>query len=176
MHRRRLIRPSRLETSFIPPYEYREWYREMETCVGMQGNFSKISWTVVPHPWNGNDTLPYTHGQTTVRFDSTQKLFNQRTTILVNGDEWRERALVTHEMLHDILLRNGWKPSQEALQKAKTQTDTIVALHPVPPYLFCAPLVMPRYVRPAEPARQGGFTGSVSADSGVGLDNHLTHE
>lgn len=153
-----------LMTAFKPPYEYREWYKQAEECSGRRGNFSKIRWFVVPHPWGADSTgRGYTHAQWQGDRNAKDR-YKAITTILVNGDEWRQRDLVMHEALHDILYRSGWSPDtlklQRELAKVTTRKDSvyveIAAMHPMPPYEYCAPTTMPRYIPPKEVMQPAG--------------------
>lgn len=122
-------------TEFRPPEEYRVWYREAERCAGFRGNYHKVIFAVTEKPWKtGYDSLSktalYTYGQWT----SAEHGYG---LIVLNADDWRNEFYVKHEMLHDILWRNGWKNPSTPTNLA--DTVDIRSRHPVPPYERCAP-------------------------------------
>lgn len=75
-----------------PPPEYARWYRAMERCAGLRGDFKAVRWFVTPLPW-----LDGRHGN-----DSTYGI-SWGKNILVNEREAMDSTLVSHEALHDIL-------------------------------------------------------------------------
>jgi hypothetical protein len=123
-------------SQFHPPAEYRQWYKEAEKCSGLKGDYTKVIWTVTEKAWRtgtykltGNPR--YTYGQWHGLSDGRTGL------ILVNATDWRSEYYVKHEILHDLMWRNGW----DAPEPDSTMADsTVVRLrHPVGPYEKCAP-------------------------------------
>lgn len=111
---------------FNPPEEYERWYHAMEKCVGARGDYRKVEWLVVAAPWL--DGQRRTHGS----WESK----NGRERITVNAQEWLDSTLVMHEAIHDILWRAGWR--RPPLADSATDTDSILAQHPTPPFERCA--------------------------------------
>jgi hypothetical protein len=116
-------------TEFHPPDEYRQWYHQAEQCAHARGDYRKIIFAVTPKPWR----VPtgWTFGQWT-------NLADGRGLIILNADDWRNEFYVKHEMLHDILYRNGWHNPVEVAQNLSDTTD-IRSRHPTPPFEKCAP-------------------------------------
>lgn len=113
----------------VPPPEYQRWYQAMEKCSGMKGAYKRVSWLMVAAPWI--DGQRHTHGSWQGDND------NGTARITVNALESQDSTLVTHEALHDILWRNGWK--MPALPDWASDTDSIEAKHPKPLFGTCAP-------------------------------------
>jgi hypothetical protein len=87
-------------TAFHPPAEYARWYANMERCMGMKGDYSKVRWLVVPAPWRGSDQV---QGLTHAFWLKDRYGVRQ---VIVNAKEWQDSALVEHEVVHDILSYN----------------------------------------------------------------------
>lgn len=128
-------------TQFVPPVEYRGWYKDAERCAGRRGDYDGVEWYVVPTSWESPDGRTYAewryrerHG-TLAAMDplrnAMEALVSYHRMIVVNADEWRDSTLVMHEALHDILWMSGWRPAD----------TTSAAMHPKPPYGRCAPAV-----------------------------------
>jgi hypothetical protein len=111
-----------------PPADYARWYKAMERCSGMKGAYRRVSWLMVSAPWLTGQRR--THGSWEGNND------NGAARIVVNREEWLDSTLVTHEALHDILWRNGFR--MPPLPPTATDTDSIEAKHPKP-YGRCAP-------------------------------------
>ena len=127
-------------TSFHPPAQYRQWYRQAESCAGLKGDWSKIIWTVVPAPWKvwiTDSTYATTHGS----WGRVEGDKDGKAIILLNAEDWSIESYVKHEMLHDILWRNGKQPIVPLVEGISDSTR-IRKLHPVPPFERCAPTYM----------------------------------
>jgi len=79
--------------------EYRDWWASTEACSGRTGDFEQITWYMVP------DVMTMTTGigekvGLWVRHDG-------RTAIVVAGAYVNNELVVRHEMLHDLLEREG---------------------------------------------------------------------
>jgi hypothetical protein len=122
-------------TEFRPPAEYKQWYRDVEKCTGMKGAYHRVMWAVTEHPWQTgvfwNGKPRYTYGQWTGMSDGSTGL------ILVTAVDWRNEFYVKHEILHDILWRNGFRAPD--VDSTASDTTRIRASHPAPPYEKCAP-------------------------------------
>jgi hypothetical protein len=95
-------------TAFRPPADYARWYANMESCLGMEGDFESVRWLVVPAPWRGSDAVEgLTHGF----------WLREGHQIIVNAQEWQDSALVEHEAVHDILSYN--RDSLTAFQRTE---------------------------------------------------------
>ena len=80
-------------TPFQPPKEYVRWYKAMEECLGLKGDYAKLRWFVVPAPWKEPDA----------KANETTHGFWHDGYIVVNAKGWRDSVLVSHETVHDIL-------------------------------------------------------------------------
>lgn len=125
-----LVLPGVYITRMIPPPQYKAWYQSMERCVGAKGDYKKVEWLVVAVPWVTGQRK--THGSWSGTADNSGQ-----ARITVNAEEWEDSTLIQHEAIHDILWRNGWRAPP--LPVWATDTDTIYAKHPAPPYGKCAP-------------------------------------
>jgi hypothetical protein len=136
---------------FTPPVEYRQWYHKMEVCTGMRGDYAKIIWAVSPHAWitanSWNGKRGWTYGQWT-------SASGGRALIVLNADDWKFESYVTHEMLHDILWRNGFRlPSGK---NSDMDSVNIRRAHPAPPFEKCAPTYIEQ-MRAIEAARANPY-------------------
>lgn len=73
------------------PGEYRGWWREVEQCSGLKGDFDRVTWLVVPNVTTLMDGVPLA-GRT---------YLNQHTTVMAGSYLLRGMA-VRHEMLHHL--------------------------------------------------------------------------
>lgn len=121
-------------TEFKAPNEYRKWYREVEKCARAKGDFERIMWTVVEKPWSKNG---YTTYGSWLPLD-TLHMTTTKAVILLNSGDWRNEFYVKHEMLHDVLGRNGMQPFTP-LDPLVHDSVNIRRRHPAPPYEKCAP-------------------------------------
>jgi len=79
--------------------DYQAWWSKTEACAGIQGRFAEVQWFVVP----GVETFPtdmgekvglWTRGRSGVR-------------IVIAGLYVDNELVVSHEILHDLLGREG---------------------------------------------------------------------
>jgi hypothetical protein len=78
-----------------PPAQYRAWWDSTEACSGLQGNFDRVHWFVVP----GEDFECPT-GRCSGRWEEPH------TVYLAEG--WMAHEMVVrHEMLHDLIGHPG---------------------------------------------------------------------
>jgi hypothetical protein len=123
-------------SQFHPPAEYRQWYKEAERCSGLRGDYTKVIWTVTEKAWqtgvykaSGNPR--YTYGQWTGMSDGKTGL------IIVNATDWRSEFYIKHEILHDLMWRNGW--IAQDVDSTMADSVAIRLRHPTPPFEKCAP-------------------------------------
>jgi hypothetical protein len=79
-----------------PPPVYREWWAKTEACSGLTGDFDRIEWLMVPGP-----SFPCSSGRCAGHWE------RDGHQIYIAGDWTRHEMVVRHEMLHDLLGRNG---------------------------------------------------------------------
>ncbi len=85
--------------SFTAPAEYRTWWASTEACSGLTGDFNRIGWYSVP-------------GAGTMETDIGKKVGlwahqHGQSTITIAGDYMDNELVIRHEMLHDLLGRDG---------------------------------------------------------------------
>ena len=85
--------------AMYPPTEFVTWWERTEQCSGLVGDYSRISWYVVPNV----DTFQSEIGEV-VGLWSKSKSGSQ---ITIAGDWTNSELVVRHEMLHDLLGRQG---------------------------------------------------------------------
>jgi hypothetical protein len=113
---------------FSPPAVYDEWWSLTEGCSGKSGDFSRISWYIVP----GVSQIPLGDGHTEVnaRWDSSTN------RIILAGGADADGELVRHEMLH-ALLQTKAHPRSEFISKCAgvvvCTTGCITDAGPPPP-------------------------------------------
>lgn len=134
---------------FNAPVEYRQWYAQVEKCVGLAGAFDSISWLATPKPWNmhvASDSKPLsaTYGMWSAQPDSVTQPDGSiavrvvgRANIVLTQVDWENPFYVKHEMLHDILGRHGFN-APPGLTNVPDSVNVRRA-HPAPPYEKCAP-------------------------------------
>ena len=84
---------------FQPPAEYQAWWDRTETCSGQTGDLNRIAWYMVP-----NTRLMDTEiGQKV----GLWRRANGQTTVTLAGDFVDNELVVRHEMLHELLVREG---------------------------------------------------------------------
>lgn len=99
---------------FTPTRAHQRWYRAMERCAAMHGDYRAVRWYVAPGPWAQPGITVYG--------------MHIAGVIVLNQHEIMDSALVSHEALHHILYVNGFRPPRNA---------TIAQSHPAP-YGRCA--------------------------------------
>jgi hypothetical protein len=74
-----------------PPPVYREWWAKTEACSGLQGNFDRISWSLVE-----GRSFSCSSGQCAGHWRKDHHIF-------LAGDWAMDEMVVRHEMLHDLI-------------------------------------------------------------------------
>jgi hypothetical protein len=103
-----------------PPAIWERIYHEVETCVGKKGKYKDVRWFVTAEPWTdaeGNKTY------------GMWRMSGGKALIVVAH---ADTAVVRHEVLHDILWRNGFRPFRMAGDNSTNPE------HPMPPFGKCA--------------------------------------
>ena len=86
----------RLVPTLFPPDEYATWYRELELCSGLKGDFGGIAfYTTTANEHQGH------------HFDG----YWQAGGIVLNRHKLGDKELILHEMMHD-LTRSGAHPRE----------------------------------------------------------------
>lgn len=84
-------------SDFVPPEIYREWWKETEECVGVEGNFNRINFFVVPSKtWYVSAIDQDVWG-----------LWIEPHDIFLSHTVVGKKRFVKHEFIHD-LTRAGW--------------------------------------------------------------------
>jgi hypothetical protein len=81
--------------SWDPPAVYQDWWGKTEACSGLSGNFDRIEWMIVPGP-----SFPCSSGDCVGHWDPGHKIF-------LASDWTTHEMVVRHEMLHELMRRNG---------------------------------------------------------------------
>lgn len=82
-----------------PPAEFSAWYTRTETCAQLPGNFERIDWYVVP----GVETFETEDGPKVGLWSR----YEGRDRIVVAGNYLRHEMVIRHEILHQLLGRQG---------------------------------------------------------------------
>jgi hypothetical protein len=82
-------------TRFEPPAIYREWFAKTEGCSNRQGEFSRLSFFVVPGP-----AFTCASGECVAHW-------REDHTIFIAERYLDEELVVRHEMLHDLIGDTG---------------------------------------------------------------------
>jgi hypothetical protein len=109
-------------TVLRPPSYYAQWYASMEQCSGLRADYRGLTWAVRDSTVHMSDGLNE-YGA----YDTRQRLI----WVVATPQRPLDSVIVTHEMLHDLLWQNGWRPSRPH--------PTYADLHPSPPFGTCAP-------------------------------------
>ena len=80
---------------YSPPAEYRRWFDETQACSGLEGNFDRIKWFVVP-----GTEFNCPGGTCVGRWDADHSIF-------IAGDWVDSEMVVRHEILHDLIGHPG---------------------------------------------------------------------
>jgi hypothetical protein len=83
----------------VAPTEYRAWWARTETCSGITGDFDRVAWYTVP----GVGTMETDIGEKVGIWGSQ----GGQSTITIAGDYLEHELVVRHEMLHELLGREG---------------------------------------------------------------------
>jgi hypothetical protein len=84
---------------YQPPAEYLAWWQRTETCSGHSGDLDRIDWYTVP----GVRLIETEIGQKVGLWQRD----NGRTSVTLAGDFVANELVVSHEMLHELLTREG---------------------------------------------------------------------
>ena len=106
-------------------------YKEVEACLHQRGNFHKVSWYTVAHPWES------TRGKTWGLWKSGH--FGWNNIIAVEADT----AILRHEMVHDVMNRNGFHANRTGADSLDNSPE-----HPSPPFGDCARRFFPNDYQP----------------------------
>ena len=82
-----------------PPPEFETWWERTEQCSGLVGDYSRISWYVVPNV----DTFQSEVGEVVGLWTRSKS----GSEITIAGLYANSELVVRHEMLHDLLGRQG---------------------------------------------------------------------
>ena len=82
---------------FTPPPAYQAWWQLTEACAGVQRDFSRIQWYVVP----GAETIAVRGGEYHGAW------YSEGNRIVLAEQAQMSGALVRHEMLHALIGRGG---------------------------------------------------------------------
>ena len=85
--------------SFTAPAEYRVWWASTEACSGLSGDFDQIGWYAVP----GASTMDTEIGEKVGIWASQ----DGQSTITIAGEYLDNELVIRHEMLHELLDRDG---------------------------------------------------------------------
>jgi len=74
-----------------PPPVFREWWDKTQACSGLQGNFDRVSWSVIEGP-----SFACSSGQCAGHWRKDHHIF-------LASDWAADEMVVRHEMLHDLI-------------------------------------------------------------------------
>ena len=77
--------------AFVPPLQYRTWWRMTESCAGISRNFDAVRWFRVP--------------QSALPENIAARWYIDGNRIVLSSDVVRDGGMVRHEMLHVLLGR-----------------------------------------------------------------------
>ncbi len=86
----------------IAPTTYQAWFEKTERCSGLKATYQNITWYVVP----GAATFETNAGPKVGMWEKSGSV----TRIVLAGRFTDHEMVVRHEMLHDILDREGHPP------------------------------------------------------------------
>lgn len=84
------------------PREFAAWFARTERCSGISGQFQQIQWFVVP----GAETFDTREGRKVGMWEKNGSV----TRIIVAGRYTQHEMVVSHEILHHLLDREGHPP------------------------------------------------------------------
>lgn len=85
-----------------PQAAYAAWFERTEVCSGLTGQFQAIQWFVVP----GVETFQTAAGAKVGMWEKSGGV----ARIIIAGNYINHEMVVRHEMLHDLLDREGHPP------------------------------------------------------------------
>lgn len=106
---------------FVPTPEMAAMYHEVEDCLHEKGDFGRVYWYSVAAPWTSKAGTTWG-----LRRDGN---FGHSSIIAVKADT----AILRHEMVHDVMRRNGFEPVRSAADSNSNAPE-----HPTPPFGTCA--------------------------------------
>ena len=110
--------------SFTPPASYAEWWTSTEACAELSASMDAVTWYVVP----GVATFPTESGDKVGYWSKSR----EGTRIIVAGNYREHELVVRHEILHELLGREG-HPDEYFRDRCRLTWDTFpeetVALH-----------------------------------------------
>jgi hypothetical protein len=78
-----------------PPPDFREWWSKTQACSGLEGNFDRVRWFVVP----GHE-FACPSGQCVGHWEPDHRIYI--------AEDWVDNEMVArHEMLHDLIGHPG---------------------------------------------------------------------
>lgn len=81
------------------PVLYQQWWEATEACAALDGSFERVEWFVVP----GASSFPTEAGEKVGLWVKS----GERRQIIVAEGYLEHEMVVRHEMLHDLLSREG---------------------------------------------------------------------
>lgn len=81
------------------PVTYEAWWEATEACAGLGGSFGRVEWFVVP----GVSSFPTEVGEKVGLWVKS----GERRQIIIAEGYLEHEMVVRHEMLHDLLSREG---------------------------------------------------------------------
>lgn len=100
---------------FVPPTSYAGWWDKTQSCAGLTSSMENVTWYVVP----GVRTFPTEAGDK-VGFWSRSRV---GTRIIFAGDYRDHELVVRHEILHELLGREG-HPDEYFRDRCRLTWDT----------------------------------------------------
>jgi hypothetical protein len=97
------------------PAAYREWHQKTERCSGLTEDFSAVKFYVVP----GVETFPTGEGQRVGQWIQDGDV----NRIIVAGNYQNHEMVISHELLHSLLGREG-HPAEYFVQRCKLTWDS----------------------------------------------------
>jgi len=102
-----ILSPTQIElpvgaVPMIAPGTYQAWFAKTEQCSGLRGTYQTISWYVVPDA----ATFETSAGPKVGMWEKSGSVIR----IVIAGRYADHEMVVRHEMLHDILDREGHPP------------------------------------------------------------------
>ena len=102
------------------PAHFRTWFNQTEACSGLSATFEAVEWYVVP----GVDTF---EADGAPRVGMWQRV-DGKSQIVIAGNYLDHEMVVSHEILHHILSREG-HPSEMFVQRCQLTWETWAARH-----------------------------------------------
>ena len=97
------------------PAIYREWHQKTEACSGLKGDFSTVQFYVVP----AVETFPTEAGPKVGLWTSEHGV----NRIVIAGEYQNHEMVVSHELLHALLAREG-HPAEYFVERCHLTWET----------------------------------------------------